>query len=83
MQGEQAVLGWVRAAAVARMVHGDGHWKCAQYHVCTARCYLDLQGICSIYICLNTCGLIWGLRCAGSLTCYMVIVVSLLVTMQL
>ena len=39
--------------------------------------------ICSIYICLNTCGLIWGLRCAGSLTCYMVIVVSLLVTMQL
>ena len=44
IQGEQAVLGWVKAGAIARIVHGDGHWRCAQCHVRTARCYLDLQG---------------------------------------
>ena len=38
------MLGWVKATAVARIVHGDGHWRCAQCHVRTARCYLDLQG---------------------------------------
>ena len=43
-KGEEAVLGWVRAAAVARIVHGDGHWKSAQCHVRAARCYLDIQG---------------------------------------
>ena len=42
-QGARAVTHFVRALALARLVHGERHWRTLRCQVLLARAYLDLQ----------------------------------------
>ena len=50
MQIEKAIKEFIRCTALARIVHGDGHWKLARSYVNLGEGYLDLKGIYDTFV---------------------------------